>query len=735
MATQEEIKAQETLNEAQKEGNTLLENNFLFQQSIGNSIKEQLASLKDQKSTKSSINSIVNVSAKLAKEVAAYDKDSLGTTKDVLAIDKQINQAKAAELILDIQIKDANKELKKSLEAQKVALADTTDSLKQMRKESKAVADNFGVKTFAAGEDIMKAIPGLGKFSGAFSNAAKSAREVAIAGGSSSAAFASGASSLGKAAAAAIPLLALKFLFDVFKFVDESSGKLAKNLGISNDESTKLVENFSKISNDSGKLFISSTNLVEAQLALSSALGTNAQLSDEILISQTELTKQAGYSVETATTLNQLSLATGESANDIASSFLGQAKALNLTNNLAINEKTLLEGIAKTSKGTLATFAGQPKELVKAVFAAKKLGLELSQLESISDSLLDIESSISNEFEAEVLTGRQLNLEKARTFALNKDLAGVAQELTNQGISQEEFAGMNLIQQRGVAAALGLNRDTLGEMLIESKALSSIGAKDGEEARAKFEALKAQYGEAEAIKMLGDETYAQQLASVSKQEEMTELTNKLKDAFVSIAGPLMEIIDPIVDVLLPVIETIGSLVSGIKGFFSAIGETIGKFIPNLGKLGKIMAFIAKTAVIYAAYKAYASLATIPFVGAALGVVAAASTVAAGFGLINSVQSVNDGMAPASKGPFTITDSFGATAITAKGDGLAVSPNIKREGRDGGGGDLDYDKLANAIAKGAEAGTSRAKVTANVDNSRFFANGQVASNIEKRKFSY
>ena len=43
----------------------------------------------------------------------------------------------------------------------------------------------------------------------------------------------------------------------------------------------------------------------------------------------------------------------------------------------------------------------------------------------------------------------------------------------------------------------------------------------------------------------------------------------------------------------------------------------------------------------------------------------------------SSQSVQDGIAPADRGPFTITDSYGATAITAKGDGLAVSPNINQ----------------------------------------------------------
>ena len=42
----------------------------------------------------------------------------------------------------------------------------------------------------------------------------------------------------------------------------------------------------------------------------------------------------------------------------------------------------------------------------------------------------------------------------------------------------------------------------------------------------------------------------------------------------------------------------------------------------------------------------------------------------------------DGTAPASKGPFTITDSYGDTAVTAAGDNVVVSPNVSSGGNSG-----------------------------------------------------
>ena len=67
---------------------------------------------------------------------------------------------------------------------------------------------------------------------------------------------------------------------------------------------------------------------------------------------------------------------------------------------------------------------------------------------------------------------------------------------------------------------------------------------------------------------------------------------------------------------------------------------------------------------------------IPTGGASLALLAGAGAgIAAG-------ATVGDGMAPSSKGPFTITDSYGATAVTTAGDNVVVSPNVNSGGSSG-----------------------------------------------------
>ncbi len=54
------------------------------------------------------------------------------------------------------------------------------------------------------------------------------------------------------------------------------------------------------------------------------------------------------------------------------------------------------------------------QELSKALTTSKALGIEMSTIEGISESLLNFESSIEKELEAELLLGKNINLEKAR---------------------------------------------------------------------------------------------------------------------------------------------------------------------------------------------------------------------------------------------------------------------------------------------------------------------------------
>ena len=384
------------------------------------------------------------------------------------------------------------------------------------------------------------------------------------------------------------PFAILMGVVDSLLTMDGASEDIAKSLGTSYKEAVLINKEMNATARNADNIFVTSEGINEAFMSLNDALGTNGDISDELLVTYTELTKQAGFTVEAVQTLSKLSLATGKNAKDLTKQYLGQAKALNLQNKTSINERSLLEDISNVSKSILVTFSDQPKELAKAAFEAKKIGLNLKAVEGIAESLLDIESSINDEFEAEVLTGRALNLERARYYALTNDIAGLSKEINNQGITAAKFAGMNRIQQDAIAKSLGMSKDEMGAMLIEQQALQAVGARNTDELQKQYEAVRGTAAEQEFLNKLGDEQYASQLDSNSAQSRFQATLTKLQDIFVQIAEPLMpildlfgqifEIIGPIAKlvgkVLTPPLELIGTIVQAIVDTFTGLANVI-----------------------------------------------------------------------------------------------------------------------------------------------------------------
>jgi hypothetical protein len=198
---------------------------------------------------------------------------------------------------------------------------------------------------------------------------------------------------------------AITQLVDALIKTDKNTGELAKNMGVSYDESLNMVSSMSEIALLSGETHITTENLVKAQMSLSKAFGTNALLSGELLKDYTQITEQAGYSAEAATSLGKITQATGGDLSKNTASILGAASAFNVTNKLALNEKEIVEEVAKTGAATVLTFNKNTKALADNVLQAKKFGLNLEQASKISEGLLNFQSSIESEIEAELLTG------------------------------------------------------------------------------------------------------------------------------------------------------------------------------------------------------------------------------------------------------------------------------------------------------------------------------------------
>jgi len=518
------------------------------------------------------------------------------------------------------------------------------DNTKRLKEELQPINDNIGTKLLGTFSDLASKIPGLSRFAGPFKEASEAAEKMAIqnqlmygsangiskaqleslkTGRGLTAEFAkqlgitdrqgrlgtlSGASAalrartLGITAAAEAsmsPLMAgLKSLgpaltkafspmFIIFEFVkalisaDKATGDLAKEFNLTYDAAAGVRNELIEIGNLSGNIALNARSLQESMIAVGKSLGSNAMLNQADLETFTELREMAGYTNEELIGIQKLTLATGGNLKDNTKQFLGTVAALNAQNKLTVNEKQLLKEVSNTSAAIKLSIGGTTKELAAAAFQAKQFGINLEQADKIAESLLDFESSITNELSAELITGKDLNLERARLLALNGDIAGASAEILKQVKGSAEFTKMNRIQQEALAKAVGMSREDLAASLIEREALQKIGVKDAAAAKAKFDLLVKEKGYAAAVAELGDEEYATQLKQQSIQERFNKSVEKLQEIFISIAEPVLQILSPLMDLVNIVLPLIMSSLQPVLAIFRAISEVVAGIVKGL----------------------------------------------------------------------------------------------------------------------------------------------------------
>ena len=402
----------------------------------------------------------------------------------------------------------------------------------------------------------------------------------------------------------------LQFLASIVK-IDKATGDLAKSMNITYDESLGVMENLSDIARNNNSVFVTTEKLAQTQMFFNKELGTSVMLTDEQLTTMTKLREAAGFTNEELAGIAKISITTGKEAEKITGEVLAQARISSTRLGVVVNERDIVKEISKVSAATTLSLGKSGEAIADAVTTAKALGMELSKVEAISGSILQFESSIEDELSAELLIGKELNLDKARQAALNNDLATVAEEIAKQAGTAAEFGKMNRIQQEALAKAVGMNREELAQTLYVQEQLAGVS---GEEAKRREKILNARIAEvglAQAQQEMAEEGFETLEHQASVTQQITALTEKLSEVFVAIAPAVLAIADALMLVLTPIARIVG-FVTQLGKMFGGIPATIGLMIPLLMKASFIAKGFALNGFKGAAAAIYRTFAAIPY---------------------------------------------------------------------------------------------------------------------------
>jgi hypothetical protein len=242
----------------------------------------------------------------------------------------------------------------------------------------------------------------------------------------------------------------------------------------------QTADNFTVL-NDS---ILNAADQVKTITALSSELGinVNAAFSPETIAAASELTQLLGISEQSTAALAQTSEAFGQNLANAEKDAVKQAKAINASGRGVVNFQQVLEESGNASGRLQLSLGKTPGALQEAAAEAKALGLNLAAVENVADGLLNFEQSIAAELEAELLTGKQINLDRARSLALNNDIAGLSKEIAGNQEILAAFADGNRIQQNAVSKALGLSSDEISQIIFKQKIASGLSTEQAAKA-------------------------------------------------------------------------------------------------------------------------------------------------------------------------------------------------------------------------------------------------------------
>lgn len=471
---------------------------------------------------------------------------------------------------------------------------------------------------------------------------------------------------------------AIGFLIHSFKHLDEEASELGKHLGLSRKEAlaahvtAKGLAKEMKIVNinakEAGEAIGATIGIVSGlNLGLRIAEGNEAvkQMVKDVAVLQTSF----GLAADEAggiSGISEFATIMGKSMGQVVKESLKLGKGL-------LTTKAALTVVGKIAPGIAIAFKKGSVELLKAAQRAKLLGIELDDVADFGDKILEIESSLESEMSARVITGKQLNFDLARQYALQGNVAALQEEMLTQIGSMSEYQSMNRLQQKYLAEAFGMTVDEVAKLLTAQERLVELGVD-----QAKMDDIQAMNAAdlAEEMKNTNNEKLKGYLQTLAKEKESASINERISDAMTKIKEKLAGTLIPLVEMAHEFLnsakggEFLNSVVKGIE-------TTLKALVPVIKFLAENMWVLAGALGVFAGAKLIKGAGTIIslFKGIGGAATAAAPAVDAVSGAFGDVAAQMDATADASSALGQSMGSAGGAASGINGVTSTLSSSV------------------------------------------------------------
>ena len=511
--------------------------------------------------------------------------------------------------------------------------------------------------------------------------------------------------------------IALGLAVTTLKALQDSAKKMAETMGISRAHAFEIDEAIRRRAPIEHTSLVNNQELRDALASQVEEMGQMLDISTATVAKTAQLGEAFGYGAKLASQVSMDLMVMGNVTPEVAGNMQAFAAAMAEAHGLAPGK--MMKDLQKNGKLLSKWMAGNAKQMIKTAFAAAKLGMSVSDMSKVADGLLDIEGSLTKQYEAQALMGRAMNFDTARQLVLDGKIADATESILDQAGSYNDLLKMRPYTLQKLAAAAEMEPDAL----LRAAALRDKLGHLTDEEMANVSKLGLSHA---AINDLQADQIRQRASENAQFEKisgtMEQLSNQVIQAFLpamKLIGAILEYaIVPLVEGLMWPFRQIGNFIAWIsdkfggligdgkafagiaewiKNTFIGIGMVLGAvIIPAMGvmlargiaNIPVLLANLAKWMGIGAA-ATWVSSAAMPLL---IGVPIAIAAIAGFITLVNRAQNVKQGgdlgIDP-NGGPVVSSPQMDGVFQGKKGDGLSMGSQFGTT-PDMGGSSISYD---------------------------------------------
>lgn len=407
---------------------------------------------------------------------------------------------------------------------------------------------------------------------------------------------------------------ALKFFKDLLLAASEQTASIRKSFAMSAEAAENMRDRLQQITKLQQDYNATSTEILTAQSEINKFLGTQFDLTKDVLGASGQLLRDYARAKDmlklSEASLNgalKISLQTGKQYRETLQAITATALIEGRRLKTSVDLRKVMDDVLQASDEMRGSFGGTVEQITKGAIQLHQMGLNFQDIKQIQQGILDFETSFANELKAEILLGREFNMDRARYFAMTRQYVKLGEEIVAHGLTRAKLDRMTSFELEGQAAMYGVQSDKLYEIVTRQENLAKMRAmaqksgiqltKEEMENETKIlEILKAKGVEREALNaQLGEEALKNleaQSASEKFERAITALKDKLAGMVESgLIDRLAAMLERFVNVFGPSEATIQTsrLQNQVQGEVSSFSGKMSIKSENLPKVGNATA--------------------------------------------------------------------------------------------------------------------------------------------------